>query len=262
MLIDTGSVVSLFPARHNFPQSLLTPANIAISDVQGKPIHTTGQFTVDISIRPLRRKFSCNFLVANVEQAILGSDFLAKHDLSVNVRQQTLFDNSTGLNSIVKNCSNVHCEIIAKVTENFPFGEKFQELTSAPNFTEVTHKTEHFIDTGDQRPIAYKARKLSPSKLECAKKEFDMLLQMGIIRRSDSPWASPLHLVKKVTVNGDPVETTVHLTKLPLTISTLCLTFRCSQINWKVVLFSAKLISSRPITKFLWLPRIFRKLLS
>ena len=197
MLIDTGSVVSLFPARHNFPQSLLTPANIAISDVQGKPIHTTGQFTVDISIRPLRRKFSCNFLVANFEQAILGSDFPAKHDLSVNVRQQTLFDNSTGLNSIVKNCSNVHCEIIAKVTQNFPFGEKFQELTSAPNFTEVTHKTEHFIDTGDQRPIAYKARKLSPSKLECAKKEFDMLLQMGIIRRSDSPWAFPLHMVKK-----------------------------------------------------------------
>ncbi len=38
---------------------------------------------------------------------------------------------------------------------------------------------------------------LDPEKLAAAKAEFAALERDGIIRRSNSPWASPLHMVKK-----------------------------------------------------------------
>ena len=40
-------------------------------------------------------------------------------------------------------------------------------------------------------------RRLDTAKLEAAKKEFRTMEEMGIVRRSSSPWASPLHMVKK-----------------------------------------------------------------
>ena len=42
-----------------------------------------------------------------------------------------------------------------------------------------------------------KPRRLDQAKLEAAKAEFAELERLGIIRRSDSPWSSPLHVVPK-----------------------------------------------------------------
>jgi hypothetical protein len=46
-------------------------------------------------------------------------------------------------------------------------------------------------------PIASKFRRLDSEKLAAAKKEFLALEQAGIVRGSTSPWASPLHMVRK-----------------------------------------------------------------
>ena len=48
-------------------------------------------------------------------------------------------------------------------------------------------------------PISARARRLPPDKLRVARAEFDNMEAMGIIRRSASPWASPLHLVPKAS---------------------------------------------------------------
>jgi hypothetical protein len=47
------------------------------------------------------------------------------------------------------------------------------------------------------RPVFAKARRLDPDKLRAAEAEFRQLEAAGIIRRSDSPWSSPLHMVRK-----------------------------------------------------------------
>ena len=46
-------------------------------------------------------------------------------------------------------------------------------------------------------PVFAKARHLCPERLACARQAFDKLLKDGIVRRSDSPWSSPLHMVPK-----------------------------------------------------------------
>ena len=59
-----------------------------------------------------------------------------------------------------------------------------------------THGVEHVIET-EGRPVFAKARRLDPLKLQIVQKEFEELEAAGIVCRSNSPWASPLHLVPK-----------------------------------------------------------------
>ena len=56
---------------------------------------------------------------------------------------------------------------------------------------------EHHIDTRCSRPVFARPRRLSPDKLSVAKEEFQKLLEMNIIRPSNSPWSSTLHMVAK-----------------------------------------------------------------
>ncbi len=58
------------------------------------------------------------------------------------------------------------------------------------------HRIRHTIETKDH-PVFAKARHLDPDKLRQAEAEFHELEAADIIRRSDSPWSSPLHMVCK-----------------------------------------------------------------
>ncbi len=58
------------------------------------------------------------------------------------------------------------------------------------------HDIQHHIKTSGP-PIASRFRRLEGAKLEAARKEFEVMEREGIVQRSTSPWASPLHMVPK-----------------------------------------------------------------
>ena len=60
----------------------------------------------------------------------------------------------------------------------------------------MVHGVHNYITTSGITVHA-KARRLAPDKLAIAKTEFFEMEKMGIIRKSNSPWASPLHIVPK-----------------------------------------------------------------
>ncbi|KHJ40019.1 hypothetical protein D918_09946 [Trichuris suis] len=81
---------------------------------------------------------------------------------------------------------------------------KFPAITT-PQFTTVNPKhgmQRHIPTTGP--PLYARARRLPPDKLRLAKTEFRKMEELGIIRRSGSPWASPLHMVPKTTGGWRP----------------------------------------------------------
>ena len=60
----------------------------------------------------------------------------------------------------------------------------------------VTGETVHHVKTIGP-PIFVKTRHQALDKLKIAKAEFDHFLDLGIVRISDSSWASPMHMAPK-----------------------------------------------------------------
>ncbi len=75
--------------------------------------------------------------------------------------------------------------------------QRFEHMVNPSKvLPQTSHGVEHHLETRGP-PIASPFRRLDAEKLAAAKAEFAALERDGIIRRSSSPWASPLHMVKK-----------------------------------------------------------------
>ena len=61
----------------------------------------------------------------------------------------------------------------------------------------MTDLTEHTIDTGNSRPIKQPPRRIPLAKMSEVDKEMQDMVEKGVIEQSDSPWSSPVVLVRK-----------------------------------------------------------------
>jgi hypothetical protein len=80
---------------------------------------------------------------------------------------------------------------VQKLIDDFP--NVFSQQKVIP---EARHGIEHRILTTG-RPVAARYRRLDAAKLKAARDEFLDMERAGIVRRSTSCWASPLHMVQK-----------------------------------------------------------------
>jgi transposase InsO family protein len=75
------------------------------------------------------------------------------------------------------------------------FSDAFQtDLEDKPN-SKLT--TKHRINTGDHLPISQRPYRVSPVERRTIQEEVDKMLKRDIIQPSESPWSSPVVLVKK-----------------------------------------------------------------
>ena len=193
-LIDSGSVVSVIP--RTFIKQKLNQSNLQLFAANQTSIQTYGDSVLSLDLG-LRRNFKWLFIIADVQNAIIGADFLAHYGLLVDLRTAQLIDSTTSLTSKGKlfqatsfNVSTIHDKMMYSnlLTE-------FHDIT----VSSVKHQTsssqessvQHHIETNGS-PVAEKHRRLAGEKLKTAKTEIDFLLDQGICKPSKSPWASPL----------------------------------------------------------------------
>lgn len=60
-----------------------------------------------------------------------------------------------------------------------------------------TDKTKHHIKLSDNTPFKHRARPIHPHDVDAVKKHLQELLDSGVIRESESPFASPIVVVRK-----------------------------------------------------------------
>ncbi|BHF61207.1 hypothetical protein SprV_0100418000 [Sparganum proliferum] len=182
-LVDTGAQISVVPPLQ------LTAAVPALSFPNAKHWFTS-IILLDI----------CD---CDVPHAILGSDFLTEFDLLVDCRRSCLLDRTTGLSVHGLTPFNDSCNLCVLDTGiACPYRDLLLQHPNIikPQFRsgEIQHDVVHHIRTSGP-PVFARPRRLAPSRLQAAKAEFEHMLQLGIVRPSESPWASPLHMVPKAT---------------------------------------------------------------
>ncbi|PAA57175.1 hypothetical protein BOX15_Mlig016814g2 [Macrostomum lignano] len=201
-LVDTGAEVSIFPvdgsdARLHTPGPPLFAAN-------GSLIRTFGtrQLTLDLGIR----RCSWPFILAEVSRPLIGADFLRHHGLLVDLPHRRLLDARSFASVHLLDGTGPGLQLAAAAAAD-PYSQllaEFPALTE-PSFqrAEPRHGVEHHIPTQGP-PVHARPRRLPPDKLAVAKEEFRLLEQLGIARRSNSPWSSPLHMVPKASGGWRP----------------------------------------------------------
>ncbi|BHF62421.1 hypothetical protein SprV_0200540300 [Sparganum proliferum] len=199
-LVDTGAQIGVVPPT---PVDRRCPSpGLHLQAANCSPISTFGSRSLTLNIG-LRRSFSWIFVIADVPHAILGSDFLAEFDLLVDCRRSCLLDRTTGLSVRGLTPFNDSCNLSVLDTGiACPYRDLLRQHPNIikPQFRrgEIQHDVVHHIRTSGP-PVFARPRRLAPSRLQAAKAEFEHMLQLGIIRPSESPWASPLHMVPKAT---------------------------------------------------------------
>ncbi|KAG1936440.1 interleukin-1 receptor accessory protein-like 1-A [Pimephales promelas] len=195
-LCDTGAQRSILPAsrldmvadRHGPP---MEAAN-------GSPIRTYGTRYVELCFEG--QQFGWDFVTAKVAIPLLGADFLCAHGLLVDVKNHRLIDAVTfcSYTCTLSEADSIRLSSMLSASDDFHrLLASFPALTQ-PTFSAsaVKHGVEHHLATSGP-PVYASARRLDPTKLAVAKAEFANMEHLGIVRQSDSPWASPLHIVPK-----------------------------------------------------------------
>ena len=200
-LIDNGAAVIVLPK--SCANGISDADSLPLVAANNSTIHTYGNCkrVVDVA---LKREYPWTFIVADVQQPIIGADFLIRYNLLVDLRSRCLRDMRTGL-AIAASLSSIKPLSLNRVdtvqNEYTKLLGQFPKLTRPTTKGEtVKHGITHKIVTKGH-PVFARPRRLAPDKLVTAKREFDEMIKLGVIEPSDSEWSSPLHMVPKK--NGD-----------------------------------------------------------
>ena len=205
-LVDSGADVSVFPAssaQKKFPSSTTLRA------ANGTSIKTFGERKIFLALPGLSVVHP--FLLADIQQPILGSDFFRSNGLLIDIARHRLVkcnNDHSACKSFVKarpaafvsGVYGLRCGTSASSASIDAVFAAFPAVTQPSSSYDSTipakHGVSHTVPTSGP-PVFARARRLFGDKLEVAKSEFKKMEDMGIIRPSNSPWASPLHVVPK-----------------------------------------------------------------
>ena len=197
-LVDSGASVSIFPHHGPLPKF----PKLRLQTADGSHVSCNGERLI-----PLRfgsTSYEWSFQLAPVTVPILGADFLRHFRLLVDMAGQRVLDASTlltiGSNAAsLSEANTLRATLLSTPEPIRQLLAEYPDVLSTDGFSAAPprHGIFHHIKTNPGPPVFAKARRLDPGKLAIAKAEFLKMEAAGIIRRSDSPWASPLHMVPK-----------------------------------------------------------------
>lgn len=176
----------------------------SVNTASGEPVHILGYAFLPLNIdgKPLVIEVLVSDQITS--PLILGADFLNRFETKLNFKEQRFsFKKVTGEantdidDTSVYSMSGGVCSKLSTKEEDVlnMVVDKFKEL-DRPELG-CTDRFMHVIDTGDAAPIKQRHYSLSPYMHNIMKEKIEEMLRLQVIEPSNSPWASPVVLVKK-----------------------------------------------------------------
>lgn len=207
-LIDSGSCISILPRAHVADKQTIAP--LVLHAANSTTINIYGQklLTVDLN---MRRSYSWLFTIADISTPIIGADFISKFGLLIDLKAKRLLDSTTTLSTKGSfEVANVHS--VSTISTNATTAPAYARIMTEykdvtipkqPQTSQHTPNVVHRIITTGQ-PTAERKRKLAGKKWIDARAEIQTMLNAGIIRSPESPYASPLHMQPKASGDWRP----------------------------------------------------------
>lgn len=136
------------------------------------------------------------FNFSNNYDVLFGSDLLRQTGLVVDLKSNILLGNKI----------NIELNMLSEDALDIDrLCDEYNDLFTEEVTSSATTSIKHEIKLLDESPIYQRPYRLPQVQREEVKNHINKLLQENIIRHSDSPWASPVHLVpKKLDASGKP----------------------------------------------------------
>lgn len=200
-LLDSGASTTIIGAKGvdfflkkklNF---VLEPMATHVTTADGTTQAVQGQILVPITFRGFTKSISCLVVPSIAQDIILGVNFGKVFGICFDFADNSYsFKCEQWLSSV-----NVITPLESLLPEQRAqlklMIDKY--LTLASSKQGATHLAEHFIDTGEARPFKQRQYPFSPVIQEQLNKEVDKMLKDGVIEKSNSPWSSPILMVRK-----------------------------------------------------------------
>ncbi|CAB0032873.1 unnamed protein product [Trichogramma brassicae] len=196
-LIDTGAEVSVLPVGKSNTEA---PSSLVLHAANHSIIHTYGCRETHLNFG-FRRTTAWSFIIADIPYPIIGADAISYYGWLPDLKNKQLIDGQTKL-AIKGHLAPAAITGISLIDPQHPFADLLAQYsvlfnTQSSTTARASGVEHHLITIGD--PIAQRARRLNAEKLSAARKQFAIWCENGTCRPSDSPWASPIHIVPKKT---------------------------------------------------------------
>ncbi|XP_014209642.1 uncharacterized protein LOC106640198 [Copidosoma floridanum] len=161
-------------------------------------INTYGEIKLTLSLR-LNCPVSWNFIVADVPYPIIGADLMHSDGLIVDVRRRRIIDpfSNTFVFGGITSCSYFKVSLFDPSSSWSKILSDFPEITGSKPAEPILAKDIFYYIETTVPPVHERPRRLDPVKFKAAQVVFKTLVKQGVCRVLKSPWASPIHMVKK-----------------------------------------------------------------
>lgn len=212
VLLDSGATGSIvgekgLPILEHFKLKIYPAKLKNICTADGTPKSVTGLVDLPIVIGDTCQVVTALVVPSLPHNFIFGCDFANQFKISVNFSKNFWQIESKVSNSKVvtpSSFTDFNLDFLCSLDTLSDYDKARAKKTIAL-FDDIdgkerlgrTEKLTLSIDTGDVKPFHKKPYPMSPYMAEILNKEIDEMLRLGVIEPSQSPWSSPVILVKK-----------------------------------------------------------------
>lgn len=189
-MVDSGAQVSVIPRAYAKTEELRQEST-PLYATNNTLIHKYGIIRRILTFD--NQEYMAEFNVADVAYPIIGLDFMKFHQIQYTPYLRTFHSLNTKKTHLLIN--NIQC----KPQDLEQLLDKHQNLfkEDASKLIDRKSSIEHHIQLDTNRPISQKQYYLAPELESEVKSYLHDLEKKGIVRRSSSPYASPITIVKK-----------------------------------------------------------------